>query len=590
MSVFAISASGIRTAFRRQDVIANNFANSTTPSFRSSRADAVDVRGGGADIGSIRVRLQPGPLEIDGGNPFSLAIAGEGFFELQTPDGPRYTRAGTFGLSANQRLVDPSTGFTVRGVNGSPVSIPLGSLTSASPTSSVRFGGNLNGGGAQSFNGSVVQSNVLTDASTGLPATAASLLSNVGASGTISASAVKGGRTINANFTVTPASTLGDFANFLEGAFGIQNSGFSALRTSQAATGLVDSNGDGLTDQIVAGGDLIAAGAQVGDVVQFRSGPGAGLQGSIAGFVGNDTIVLAQPIPASAAQPAVGNQFSVHEAPGVTVAGGRLRIAGNAGTVNDTSSVTASPFGPFTQQVAADGESVRSTVTVFDSLGNPRSLEVSAVLEAQGGVDAASGSPGNQFRVFGESGDSATRGVGAGSLRFSTGGQVISGGATFNLNISNQGAQTTLTVTPEFGGVTGFAGPSSIAATGQDGASVGTLNDFSIGSDGGVTGVFSNGGAQSIGQVRLVRFANPGALIAEGNNMFRASPSSGPPIPGVPGQNLLGQVVGGAIEGSNVDLGSEIIAQVVNKAFAKANIGAVKREDEMLGNLLDILQ
>ena len=101
---FSVSVSGIRVGLRRLDVSANNIANATTPGFKSSRVDAVDVKPGGAAVGSIRVNFNPGPIEIDDGG-FSLAIEGDGFFRVQTPNGERYTRSGAFGFDADGNVV-----------------------------------------------------------------------------------------------------------------------------------------------------------------------------------------------------------------------------------------------------------------------------------------------------------------------------------------------------------------------------------------------------------------------------------------------------------------------------------------------------
>ena len=61
----------------------------------------------------------------------------------------------------------------------------------------------------------------------------------------------------------------------------------------------------------------------------------------------------------------------------------------------------------------------------------------------------------------------------------------------------------------------------------QDGFATGTLIDFSIGQDGIVTGTFSNGLNQTLGQVALGTFANPSGLLARSNNVFAAGPNSG---------------------------------------------------------------
>lgn len=53
MTGLSISLTGILNAARRQDIVAHNIANMATPGFRALRADSVELRGGGAAIGSI---------------------------------------------------------------------------------------------------------------------------------------------------------------------------------------------------------------------------------------------------------------------------------------------------------------------------------------------------------------------------------------------------------------------------------------------------------------------------------------------------------------------------------------------------------
>ncbi len=103
---FNVSVSGIRVGTRRLDTTAHNVANATTPAFKSSRVDSVNLAGGGATVGAVRVNFNPGPLELDEGR-FSLAINGDGFFRVQTPQRQRFTRAGTFGVDAGGNLVTP---------------------------------------------------------------------------------------------------------------------------------------------------------------------------------------------------------------------------------------------------------------------------------------------------------------------------------------------------------------------------------------------------------------------------------------------------------------------------------------------------
>lgn len=107
MTEFSVSVSGIRTAMGRQDVTSNNLANLLTPGFKASRVDQVDIQSGGTRIDSVDVLFNQGPLEISDGQ-FHMAVQGNGFFQVNTPNGVRYTRAGTFTVDGQGRLVTPS--------------------------------------------------------------------------------------------------------------------------------------------------------------------------------------------------------------------------------------------------------------------------------------------------------------------------------------------------------------------------------------------------------------------------------------------------------------------------------------------------
>lgn len=106
-------------------VVANNLANASTTGYKADRAVFAEfLAGNGEDIEHISMGglaghqfdLEQGGLKFTGGQ-FDLAIQGDGFFVLDTPDGPRLTRAGHFQLSAEGRLVD---------AQGSPVLNPAG--------------------------------------------------------------------------------------------------------------------------------------------------------------------------------------------------------------------------------------------------------------------------------------------------------------------------------------------------------------------------------------------------------------------------------------------------------------------------------
>src|SRR5690606_38956568 len=76
--------------------------------------------------------------------------------------------------------------------------------------------------------------------------------------------------------------------------------------------------------------------------------------------------------------------------PGVTIVGGQMQVVGNPGTVNDilltvgdlTSNGVSIPL-PFTKNESANGESAITDFVVFDSLGQPVALKMTASLESQ---------------------------------------------------------------------------------------------------------------------------------------------------------------------------------------------------------------
>lgn len=111
------------------DATANNIANASTAGFHGDRvtfrealtqARSPDVASVGA--GTARVDSQAGAL-MPTENPLDLALEGDGYFAVQTANGPRYTRAGNFQLDAARNVVT-ADGFQVRGQGGAPINAP----------------------------------------------------------------------------------------------------------------------------------------------------------------------------------------------------------------------------------------------------------------------------------------------------------------------------------------------------------------------------------------------------------------------------------------------------------------------------------
>lgn len=123
---------------RATDVLAGNIANADTPGFKAertlfsdwlNRARGIDAPPGGAVQASVQDRATyreatQGPMQRTG-NPLDLALAGDGFFTVQTAAGPRLTRAGRFAPLPDGTLAD-GTGNALLDNAGAPMRIAPG--------------------------------------------------------------------------------------------------------------------------------------------------------------------------------------------------------------------------------------------------------------------------------------------------------------------------------------------------------------------------------------------------------------------------------------------------------------------------------
>jgi flagellar basal-body rod protein FlgF len=79
---------------RRQEVLANNLANANTDGFKAERVFA-RLMGDAMTAGDTRTDRTAGTLRQTHA-PLDLALADDGFFVVETPDGERLTRGGSF--------------------------------------------------------------------------------------------------------------------------------------------------------------------------------------------------------------------------------------------------------------------------------------------------------------------------------------------------------------------------------------------------------------------------------------------------------------------------------------------------------------
>jgi len=128
----------------RQDQLANDLANASTPGYKADRVSqrsfgdlmlsnstdgsVVGPLGAGAAIDKQVTDVRPQAMRATG-QPLDLAVEGDGWFGVQTKQGVRYTRNGSFSADAQGKLVD-QLGNQVLGVGGKPVAVTEGTIDS----------------------------------------------------------------------------------------------------------------------------------------------------------------------------------------------------------------------------------------------------------------------------------------------------------------------------------------------------------------------------------------------------------------------------------------------------------------------------
>ena len=554
------------------DVIGNNVSNAGTNGFKASKVQfstqltqsfsvgsaPTSTNGGtnpqqtglGATVAAINKDFTQGSI-TSSTRQSDMAIQGEGFFILTDGTTNRFTRDGSFQLSAksinatsgqtiNSRLTT-SQGYLVQGYGVdanfnlvttqlSDIEIPIGDLTVAEQTQNISIAGALLSTGTLGTQGSLILTDAMTDTSGGAAATdpivAGTLLTSVFPDGsttpmftsgqTLSFTATKGARQLPAqSLTIGASTTVQDLLTLMDNVLGIQSGG------------------------------------------SIQNDPNSGGQ------------------------------------PGVTVtAGGQIQVVGNRGSAND---IVIAP-GSFaqngtplalsnTKSQSADGESAVTEFMVFDSLGSEVQVKLTAVLDSNTNSSST-------FRYFLESPDDSDADVVLtnGTITFDSNGQLSGGNpGSFTVDRNSTAASSPMSVSIDFTELVGIApaiAGSSIVMSAQDGSAPGTLSSFNISDIGIVRGIFDNGVVRNLGQIVLARFNNAQGLLEAGDNTFLEGVGSGPPTLSVPGTFGTGTVRAGAIELSNTDLGRGLVDLIFASANYRGNARVISSAQQLVDELL----
>jgi flagellar hook protein FlgE len=275
----------------------------------------------------------------------------------------------------------------------------------------------------------------------------------------------------------------------------------------------------------------------------------------------------------------------------VNTGAGLTAIQLGQGQINPPSATTTMDQTTNLDAGAAVGDTYSTPLTVYDSLGNAHVLTFNYTKTA---TNAWS------YQVTLPAADTGGTGnptvVATGNLTFDSNGNLTSptgsitgisipkladGAATMNMtwNLTAAGGGATLTQ---------VASDSSTSATDQNGYASGTLQSYTINSDGTISGAFSNGQVQTIGQIALANFANYQGLQLDGGNSYTPTLASGQPVIGTAGTGGRGTLTGGALELSNVDISTEFTNLIVVQRGFEANARMVTTFDSISSDTINL--
>jgi flagellar hook protein FlgE len=643
MASLFTALSGLKAHQDWIDVIGNNLANANTSGFKTSHASfsssfhstlrhASGPGGGmggrnpvqigmGVSLSDIGRDFGQGSL-TGTGRVFDLALQGRGFFALSNGAQTMYTRVGTFGLDGQNNLVDQRTGYRVLDGSGSAITLDTDSVFAPQATSNLELVGNL----PKEVTGPLQE--VLTGAQGFKQGTSAVVAST------------------NAGPYTIPAGETWSFELSISGAAPRTVSVTSATGTVTAAdvAAAVDAL-DGVGASVNGAGQVEITTDRVGEAASIRATAGptnrdlAGILGLPTTLVrGTETSTTAttdlNDLPGRETPYQDGDQISITglDSDGTPINATFTYGAGNDGTsvddfvafldnLYDDATVSMNAAGQLVVEADTAGETdlmlsiedasgnagtmdwnvyaaqtttegtgpdeVIASMEVYDPAGVAHTLTVTFERQQDGSWNAVPSVPASEGTVLsapitGITFDDAGNPVGLGGVdtevlvQFT--GQTLPQAMTLELGAGGS-----------FGGLTQYGAEGEVAVRTQDGYGVGNLANISVDGDGSIVGFYTNGQSRDLGAVGVALFTNPEGLQAGGDGLYLASANSGAPILGSGLSGAAGEVVGGALENSNVDTAEQFVRLIEAQRGFQANARVITAQDEVLRETVNLV-
>lgn len=644
-SLFA-ALSGLSAHQQWIDVIGNNIANANTTGYKSNRATfasafAQTLRFGSAPTGSlggtnpVQIGLGVAFGSIDRtfsqgaltntGRIFDLAIEGKGFFSLGNGSERFFTRVGTFGLDAEQNLVDQRTGLSVLDASGDALQLDVEALFPPSATENMEMKGNL----------PAVVTGPLAEVLTG----------SVGLMKGEPASVTSG---LAGPYAVPPGSTWSMELVVNGGApklVTVTDSGAGVL-TANEVTAAIDALDD-VNAQVNGAGQVELSTDRTGESVNLKVS--AGSPNDLANLVnmpttqvsGSESIDFSadlNTLPANVVDYADGDQIDIEgvDTDGSPVIGTFTYGAANDGTTiqefvdyvnglysdatvslnssgqmvveaqtpgeadlllildDDSSNAGATEWSTYGVSVTTDGtppDTVVTSTEVYDRAGVAHTLTLTYERQPDLSWSIIASVPEEEGTVLaGGANDPIT------DVRFDEDGAPQGlGSVDSTVVVQFQGQDTPQTITLDLGqdgqlsGLTQFGGQTNAYIASQDGYGDGELANISVNQDGAIEGFYTNGQTRDLGEIGIATFSNEEGLFEEGDNLFTESANSGDAIITAGATRGAGQIVGGALENSNVDTAEQFVRLIEAQRGFQANARVITTQDEVLNEIVNLV-
>lgn len=175
------------------------------------------------------------------------------------------------------------------------------------------------------------------------------------------------------------------------------------------------------------------------------------------------------------------------------------------------------------------------------------------------------------------------------TLSFDAQGQLPAATSSGVLTLTPTNGAAPIAFSIDYSGTTQFAGEATSTTNSTDGYASGTYVGVELAADGSVVARYSNEQKQTVGTIALATFGNEGALSPTSDTSWQANAASGLALLGTPGAGLAGKLNTGSLEGSNVDITSELVGLMTSQRNYQANSKVITTENQMMQALMQAL-